>query len=470
MSLYFNLQIMKLVLSFIFMCLVLTAVQAQTSDDKYQRPLADVLTDIQKQFNVRLKIPAGMVDGKVLDYADWRIRPYSLEQTLQNVLAPFDLIFVKEFENVYKIKTYEYSRRLPEVGADYLKYFSEIYSDLPSWEARKAQLKQCMREALRIDSLPKMQTVNVIKANRRVLNGYTVENFAMETLPGLYVCGSMYMPVKFKGKLAAILCPNGHFTDGRYRADQQYRCAMLAKMGAVVVSYDLFAWGESLLQFKEADHRRAVAQSVQTLNSIRILDYLLTLKNVDANRVGITGGSGGGTQTVLLTAIDDRLKVSAPVVSVSSYFAGGCPCESGLPVHLCGGGTNNAEIAAMAAPRPQLLVTDGKDWSQHVPELEYPFIKRTYGFYGAEVMVENAHFPDEGHDYGRSKRMAVYPFFAKHLGLDIKRIQNANGDIDESTIVIEPKEALLVFGKNGEKLPANAIKSVGELEQIVFKR
>lgn len=442
--------------------------QAQTSDDKFQRPLADVLADIQTRFGVRLKVPAGMVDGKVLDYADWRIRPYSVEQSLSNVLAPFDLIFVKEFENVYKVKTFEYSRRLPDEGAEYLKYFSQIYTDLPSWEARKADLKACIRQTMRLDSLPKMQKTNVIKANRRVLNGYTVENFALETLSGLYVCGSMYMPTKPKGKLAVVLCPNGHFGDGRYRADQQIRCAMLARMGAMVVSYDLFAWGESLLQFKGEDHRRAVAHVVQTLNTTRILDYLLTLKNVDANRVGITGGSGGGSQTMLMAAIDDRIKVSAPVVMVSSYFVGGCPCESGMPIHLCGGGTNNAELSAMAAPRPQLLVTDGKDWSQHTPELEYPFIKRTYGFYNAESLVENAHFADEGHDYGVSKRMAVYPFFAKHLGLDITRIQNAKGDIDESVVTIEPTEAMLVFGKNGERLPANALRRVEDLEKVIF--
>jgi hypothetical protein len=99
------------------------------------------------------------------------------------------------------------------------------------------------------------------------------------------------------------------------------------------------------------------------LNGMRILDWLLTLKDADPTRVGITGASGGGSQTMLLTAIDDRIKVSVPVAMMSSYHSGGCPCESGMGVHLCGEGTNNVEIASMAAPRAQMIISDGKDWT-----------------------------------------------------------------------------------------------------------
>nr|GFC29982.1 hypothetical protein [Tanacetum cinerariifolium] len=116
-------------------------------------------------------------------------------------------------------------------------------------------------------------------------------------------CGS-----KAKGKIPVIISPDGHFGDGRYRADAQLRCATLARMGAMVYSYDLFAWGESLLQFKGEDHRRSLAMTVQALNGERALDYLLSLKDADKTRVAITGGSGGGSQTMLLTALDDRIK------------------------------------------------------------------------------------------------------------------------------------------------------------------
>jgi len=190
------------------------------------------------------------------------------------------------------------------------------------------------------------------------------------------------------------------------------------------------------------------------------------LKDADTNRVGITGGSGAGSHTVLMTAIDQRIKVSAPVVAISSYFYGGCPCESGMPIHACGGRTDNVEIAAMAAPRPQLLVSDGKDWTDKMPEHDFPYLKKMYGYYNASDRVQNIHLPDEGHDFGINKRTAVYRFMAKYLGLNSKAIEDLSGNIDESKITIEDEKSLYVFGDHGERLPANAIKGFAEFERL----
>jgi dienelactone hydrolase len=190
---------------------------------------------------------------------------------------------------------------------------------------------------------------------KRVYDGYTVENIAIEILPGLYINGSLYKPLKIKGKIPVILSPDGHWDKQRYRADCQIRCANIARMGAMAYSYDLFAWGESLLQFKGEDHRRSLAQTIQALGAIRIIDYMLTLKETDPTSIGISGGSGGGSHTALMAAIDDRITLSAPVVAISSYFYGGCPCESGMPIAQCGKGSDNVELAAMAAPASAIV-------------------------------------------------------------------------------------------------------------------
>jgi hypothetical protein len=437
---------------------------AQTSEDQYRVRLDTVLKEIEERFQVTLSYPDDLVNDRWVTYAGWRFKN-DVEETLKNVLSSQDLSFTRAGENKYKIKQFEYWRKTPEEGREQLTFLGSLYNNVTSWEKRKQQMRSCMFDALGLTRLPVAPVSKPIITEKRKMNGYTVENIAIETLPGVFVSGSLYRPLKQKGKLPVILCPNGHFGKGRYRDDQQYRCAMLARMGAIAISYDLFAWGESLLQFKTEDHRRSLAMTMQALNGIRILDYLLSLKEVDPDRVGITGASGGGSQTMLLTALDDRIKVSVPVVMLSSYFSGGCPCESGRPVHLCGGGTNNAEIAGMAAPRPQLIISDGKDWSAHVPEMEYPFLQKIYAYYAKTDLVKNVHFPEEGHDYGFSKRIAMYSFMAKHLNLNLKAIQNKSGGADESTVTIEDESDLYVFGKTGARLPSHAVTSFSALEK-----
>lgn len=427
--------------------------QTLTYEDRFARPLNEVLADIQTRFNIRLKYDIDTV-GKVLPYADFRIRPYSVEESLTNVLAPFDYKFVKQSGNLYKLKAYEYPRRTETDGEKLIAYLNTLYTDKASWEERKACLRKEVRMRLGIDSLIKKRVGNPqpILSKIRKYDGYTVQNFALETLPGLYVCGSIYTP-RSKGKHALIICPNGHFGGGRYREDQQQRMGTLARMGAVCVDYDLFGWGESALQVGSAAHRSSAAHVIQAMNGLSVLDYMLAnRKDIDVTRIGANGGSGGGTHTVLLTALDERFTASAPVVSLASHFDGGCPCESGMPIQLACGGTCNAELAAMFAPLPQLIVSDGGDWTSSVPTLEYPYLRRVYGFYDASDKVTNVHLPKEKHDFGPNKRNAVYSFFITAFSLDKKML-------DESKVTIEPESAMYSFGEKGELLPESAIRS-----------
>ena len=448
------------------MLLAFSPVHAQlNTDNAYAKPLKEVLADIEKRYGVQIRYPDSMVANKIVPYAEWRYR-IDAETTLDNVLRPLDMKVKKEKDKVYKLSYYEYYRWNVEEGWAELDRIASQYKNLQEWEQRKQQLKPCLLEALQLKNLPAAPAAKPISTSVRKFNGYTVQNIAIEILPGLWINGSLYKPTSYKGKIPVILNPDGHWEKQRYRPDCQYRCAALARMGAMAFSYDLFAWGESLLQFKPEDHRRSLAMTIQALGAIRILDYLLSLKDADPSRVAITGGSGGGSHSVLMTALDDRIKVSAPVVSLSSYFYGGCPCESGMDIHSCGGRTNNVEIAAIAAPRPQLIVSDGGDWTDKMPEHDFLYLQKMYSWYGKKENVENVHLPAEKHDFGINKRTAVYEFMAKQLRLTIKNIQDGNGKIDESKITIEPEQALYVFGDKGERLPSHAIKGFENLEKV----
>jgi pimeloyl-ACP methyl ester carboxylesterase len=248
--------------------------------------------------------------------------------------------------------------------------------------------------------------------------------------------------------------------DNRLIEQTQKRCAALARMGAIVFAYDMIGYGEST----QMPHGHSQGARLQTYNSRRALDYLLSLGNVDENRLAVTGESGGGTQSFLLAATDPRIDVSVPVVMVSAGFYGGCTCESGMPIHKSEQHeTNNVEIAASIAPKPLLIISCGADWTKNVPNVEYPYMKRVYELMEAPDNVENAHFANEQHDYGPSKREAMYRFLAKHLKLDLSRISDASGKIDESFATVRERDDLLVFNSKHPR-PDYALT---DAEQIV---
>jgi uncharacterized protein len=331
-------------------------------------------------------------------------------------------------------------------------HLAKLYNDKNSWAQRATLIRQGILDGAEIKKISHKKPKNIVIHSKKVLNGYAVENVSFESMKGIYVTGNLYTPLSILGKTAAILSPHGHGTDPRYKEYVQQRCATLARMGAVVFAYDMVGTGDA----KYCDHKIEKVMKLQLLNGIQIVNFLVSLPYIDKKRIGITGESGGGTQTFQLAAVDDRIKVSVPVVMVSGYFFGGCPCESGMPIHKRPTHqTTNVEIAALFAPKPMLLISDGDDWTKHTPELEFPHIQRIYGFYNAQNQVENAHFPKEKHDYGVSKRIAAYPFLAKHLGLDIRKVMR-DGQIDESVNTVLTVADLQVFTKEYPK-PVNAL-------------
>ncbi|MBX2823061.1 MAG: acetylxylan esterase, partial [Rhodothermaceae bacterium] len=265
---------------------------------------------------------------------------------------------------------------------------------------------------------------------------YQVQTVTLETYPGFYLTGTLFLPPG-EGPFPAILSPHGHWSEGRFedieRASIPGRALNFAKRGFAVFSYSMIGYNETEDFFP---HRFDTPQyqlwgfsamGLQLWNSIRALDYLGSRKEVDADRIGMTGASGGGTQTFLLTAIDDRIRVAAPVNMISAHFQGGCICEN---APLLRHSINNVEIGSLAAPRPLLLVSTSGDWTLNTPNLEFPAIQQIYSLFDASSRVENAHF-DYPHNYNKATRESVYTWFEKWLG-------NQTSSEQESPFILPP--------------------------------
>jgi dienelactone hydrolase len=354
-----------------------------------------------------------------------------------------------------------------------LEEYGKTWSDRTSWEKRAAAIREGILRGSGLAPLPPKTALNPILRGERRHDGYTVQNVAFESLPGFFVTGNLYRPTSPPaiGRSPGILATHGHCTGittpfgvnktgGRFGGETQRICAVMARMGAVVFAYDMTGVNEA----QQYPHTGPMAMTVQLWDSIRAVDFLCSLPQVDPARIGITGASGGGTQSFLLAAVDERVKVSIPTVQVSAYFFGGCICESGMPIHVSDRhDTCNAEIAALHAPKPMLVISDGKDWTKNTPLVEFPYIQSVYRAYAAQNTVENLHLPLEGHDYGPSKRQGAYAFFAKHLGLRKETVPHADGKIDESFVAPETYEVLCVFD-DAHPRPAGALKDPAAVE------
>ena len=336
--------------------------------------------------------------------------------------------------------------------SDYRTHFKMAdYATRKQWEARKQRLRQQILSAAGLLPMPPRTPVHGKVIRRLEYKDYAIETVLLETLPGYYLGGNLYRPVGKKGPFPAVLTPHGHWKRGRLEDQPTYSpialAINLARKGYVTLTYDMVGyndtqqtshnfggWGETLWAFNP--------MGLQLWNSIRAVDYLQSLPDVDGHRIAATGASGGGTQTFLLAAVDDRIGFAAPVNMVSAYMQGGDPCEEapGLRVD-----TFNVEIAAMMAPRPMLLVSSTHDWTKHTPVEEFPAIEHIYGLYGSAQNVKNVHV-DAEHNYNRQSREAVYRFFAQHMLGGRPPAELVDEDISAPS-----DEELLAFPKSGPR-------------------
>ena len=327
-----------------------------------------------------------------------------------------------------------------------------------AWERRAAWLREHVRVSCGLLPEPPRCPLKPRVFDRIERDGYTIEKAFIESRPGFYVCGNLYRPFGKaqgrKGPFPGIAAPHGHGKYGRLGDSVQARCITKAKLGYVVFAYDMVGYNDSGVQ--AGKHRTIFTtphdelwglshMHLQSWNTIRAIDFLQSLDDVDPNRIGVTGCSGGGTQTFMVMGIEPRVTAAAPVCMVSGIMQGGCICENAPLLRI---ETNNIEIAALMAPRPLILPSVTGDWTKETPKVEYPSIRGVYELYGAAGRVVNVHIKS-GHGYPQPHRESVYGFFERWI-----RGKGDGKAVPEPAVKIEKREDLRIFP--GRKLPADA--------------
>lgn len=326
------------------------------------------------------------------------------------------------------------------------------------WEKRAERIREHALVSCGLWPLPAKTPLNAKVFGRVERDGYSVEKVYLETYPGFFLGGNLYRPLgKGNGPFPAILNPHGHWDNGRM-ADSTNgsiaaRCISFARQGMIAFSYDMAGYNDT----KQIRHRAFATNptnllwsislmGLQTWDSIRALDFLESLRDVDKTRLACTGESGGGTQTFMLGAVDSRLAAQAPVVMVSHSMQGGCLCENapGLRVDY-----SNMEFAAAPAPRPQIIVGATGDWTKTTMTVEGPSIERVYELLGHKDQFQYVIF-DYGHNYNQTSREAVYEWFGKWF-----LNENDASRLKERPYRKEPDADLLAFADGS--LPPRAL-------------
>ncbi|MAT16477.1 MAG: hypothetical protein CMJ46_14535 [Planctomyces sp.] len=348
-------------------------------------------------------------------------------------------------------------------------------TDLASWLKTREEIKTQVAVSNGLWPMPPALPLNATIHGKINRGDYTIEKVFFESHPGHYVCGNLYRPVHFNGRIPGILCPHGHWQNGRfYQASEsesqtqldigaethlsgayfpvQARMAQLARMGCTVFHYDMVGYADSnkvghggWFQNVDAGLRLQNGMGLQTFNSIRSLDFLMSLPEVDPDRIAVTGSSGGGTQTFMLCALDERPDVAFPAVMVSTGMQGGCVCENAAYLRQ---DINNVAIAALFAPKP-MAMSGADDWTIEIETKGLPELKTVYSLYGKANHVAATAWPQFKHNYNSVARNYMYNWMDEYLDLPY-----------EETIVEEdfwpiPPEDLTVFNEE-YPLPANA--------------
>ena len=350
------------------------------------------------------------------------------------------------------------------------------------WEARAARVRLQVKVALGMHPMPPRTPLHAVRHGRRAMDGYALEKVMLEARPGFFVTGNLYLPLDVSGPVPGVLSPHGHWPDGRFmraadaevarqmasgaereeaaaRSPLQARCVHLARMGCVVFHYDMIGYADSVQlplalahQYKAqrpdmdtaegwgffsaaAEGRLQSIMALQVWSGVRALDFLTSLPEVDAARIGVTGASGGATQTFLLAAVDPRPAVIFPAVMVSTAMQGGCTCENASLLRV---GTGNVELAALFAPKPAGY-TAADDWTKEFSTKGFPQLHSVYQLTEAPENVSLLNRTEFPHNYNLPSRLAMYQWMARHLKTPRPALEQ------ESPFVLQEKADLTVW-------------------------
>lgn len=295
------------------------------------------------------------------------------------------------------------------------------YATLADWEKAAADIRQHILACTGLLPMPEKCPLNPRFLGRIERDGYSVEKILLETWPGFFLGGSLYRPLGQTGPYPAIVNPHGHWARGRIHNDPNLgslpgRFINLALQGHVAFAYDMIGYNDTFqLPHDFLGEREALwgisLLGLQLWNSIRAVDFVESLPEVDTRRIGCTGASGGGSQTFLLTAVEPRIAASLPAVMVSAHMQGGCVCENAPSLRLR---YSNVQIAACTAPRPLHLIACTNDWTKNMATVEFPAIQSIYRLYGAEDKV-SFFIQEADHNYNHASRRSCYQFFGKYF-------------------------------------------------------
>ena len=360
-------------------------------------------------------------------------------------------------------------------GAKGVSRFYKMYDDQASWEARKELLIGETLDVFKLDldKAREAPTGKTAYAPKTLVteSGIIIERLYVETIPGYYLCANIYVsadPAVNTEPMPLVMLAHGHFDDGwdnrdRFFEDSQYFGAAFAQRGFLVVAWDMVGLGDDRIDTKNSilTHETKYNTVIQTWNSMKLLSYVLSDRfttessyKADPRYVVATGASGGGTQAIYMSALDDRVTASIPVVMVSAIFNGDSKCENGInALWTCKVHSNICERIACFAPKPLLVISDSNDWTRLNPQVEYPYLQYVYGFYDAKEKMENFHDADGVHDYSLLKRQKALDFLLRMWDLPKNGLYDKPYTADNYTL--RPVADLMTFSaSSGLQRPA----------------